>query len=151
MEFQYYHQHHLQLAVVYSLHMLSMDATKNKTKTFSSKYEWCHWCWLWWLIFTAFLQLEQNSSIHVGHLMATGANDIKEPDWTTTPFSFAFGSTKHTVSQPARGHQVRFLSNSISIYFKKKKKNEEEKHKSTNKWKEVFCNWFNLTEKYTSI
>lgn len=60
--------------------------------------------------FTGFLQLEQNSSMHVGHRTATGTNDIVELDLP----ALCEISTRHTVSQPALGHQVRLLSKSIS-------------------------------------
>lgn len=63
---------------------------------------------------TVFLQPEQNSFKQVGHctehgdiITIVGCRDID--------FEAATGSTRHTVSQPARGHHVRFLSNSTSV------------------------------------
>lgn len=70
-------------------------------------------------ILTAFLQLEQNSSTQVGHLTAIGMSDVTELECPAPPLLLDVGSTKQTVSQPARGHHVRFLSNSISEKFKK--------------------------------
>lgn len=72
---------------------------------------------------TDFLQLEQNSSTHVGHLTGIGSNDvIAFAICSILPVSpvIDVDPTTHTVSQPARGHHVRFLSNSISesgIFF----------------------------------
>lgn len=66
---------------------------------------------------TDFLQLEQNSSTHVGHLTGTDSNDVIASVCDSIfPVSSTdgVGPTIQTVSQPARGHHVRFLSNSIS-------------------------------------
>lgn len=73
-------------------------------------HEWCG-------RLTDFLQLEQNSSTHVGHLTGMDSNDVIAIACDSIfPVSSVvdFGPTTHTVSQPARGHHVRFLSNSIS-------------------------------------
>lgn len=69
---------------------------------------------------TVFLHPEQNSSTQVGHLTAITDCECKgiAVGCTVITSSGNVGSTKHTVSQPARGHHVRFLSISISVFSK---------------------------------
>lgn len=53
----------------------------------------------------------------MGHLTGIGSNDVIAFAICSTLAASPVvdvGPTTHTVSQPARGHHVRFLSNSIS-------------------------------------
>lgn len=67
------------------------------------------------IYFTFFLHAEQNSSIHVGHLTATGDSVVTQSCCILDVLpDVSVELTEHTVSQPALGHQARFLSNSTS-------------------------------------
>ena len=78
---------------------------------------------------TGFLQPEQNSSLQEGHWtghsaacrIALSLSSFDEDDGASAESDVQ--PTKHTVSQPALGHQVRNLSNSISVIRQNTKKN----------------------------
>jgi endo-beta-N-acetylglucosaminidase D len=86
-----------------------------------------------WSLFTAFLQLEQNSKLHVGHSTERGSkSDVvvlvtvddegfrrAADDVEGESFSFvAVGMTEQIVSQFLFGHHKRFLSSSTSVIIR---------------------------------
>jgi hypothetical protein len=84
------------------------------------------------VVLTAFLQLEQNSKLHVGHKTERGSNKVAAATAAAAAFdeegcgivdcadvdgddNFSFaGITEHIVSQFRFGHQSRYLSSSTS-------------------------------------
>lgn len=68
------------------------------------------------ILHTGFLQPEQKSSRHVGQCTAHGnGTAFEDVGCTDTSRSIEDDPTKQIVSQPAFGHQVRYLSNSTSV------------------------------------
>jgi hypothetical protein len=67
---------------------------------------------------TGFLQLEQNSRLHVGHKTERGSSTAFDGDdcWITAcdDDGLSTGPTEQIVSQLRFGHHSRFLSNSTS-------------------------------------